>query len=597
MCAPYIIGMKGAPVSDQFDDVYFSADNGLAETHHVFLKGNDLPAAWQEGEKPFVICETGFGTGLNFLATIKLFDETAYQAAQLHFISFEKYPLTPDFIKNALTPFWDEVGGYADKMLAAYPIRVPGFHRLSIDLNDGKRVFLTLIFDDVNDALPDLNAQVDCWFLDGFTPAKNPQMWSETLYQNMARLSVKGTRVATFTAAGDVRRGLQTAGFDVQKTEGFGRKRDMVVARFLGGEARQKFSKPSVAIIGGGLAGGACAYALKRYGLSPVIYDKNQNLGMEASGNVAGSYNPRFSAYRSAESDFYTAGFAQILRELPQFKTVQDRNIGALYLMNNAEKEKRFHRMVEEWRWQDDEMKVVDDAMASDIAGIDIKQNALHLKRSGSVSPRLLCDAYADGVEKRLLQDVKSLDEIGADIIILACATAAKNFVPWLPIYGVRGQVSEVGATSLSENLKCNIHYSGYIMPVQDGVHMVGATFQKELSHIDVLEGDHDENIAQLKNNVTAFAGENFEIIAGRAGIRTSSRDHFPIVGKVPGMTNVYVSTAHASHGIVSSLASANMIADLITAAPLSLSQSSTDALNAQRFIDRAEKKGRPIEI
>lgn len=224
--------MKGAPRSEVFDDVYFSAQDGLAETQHVFLDNNHLPERWS-GRSAFTVCETGFGTGLNFIAVWELFDRTAEPDQKLHYISFEKYPLekgqVSDALYQALSPRGEdlgerEYGSYIDKLCNKYPPLTRGVHR--IIMND--RVTLTLILNDVNDAIPALDGTVDCWFLDGFKPSSNPDMWSETVFSNMARLSGSGTSFATFTAAGFVKRGLAEAGFTVEKVRGFGRKRDML---------------------------------------------------------------------------------------------------------------------------------------------------------------------------------------------------------------------------------------------------------------------------------------------------------------------------------------------------------------------------------
>ena len=223
---------KGAPKSKEFDDVYFSADDGLAESEYVFLDGNRLPRKWQEQDR-FVICETGFGTGLNFLAAWKRFEETTKPHQRLDFISFEKYPLDVEEIAAHLQPWRDFFEGHLQKLLQLYPPLLPGFHR--VVLTD--RVTLTLVFDDVNTAMPKLDAKVDAWFLDGFKPSTNPEMWSETVFQNMTRLSHSGTRLSTFTAAGQVRRGLEAAGFAVEKMQGYGRKRDMTIGRFEGAQS------------------------------------------------------------------------------------------------------------------------------------------------------------------------------------------------------------------------------------------------------------------------------------------------------------------------------------------------------------------------
>ena len=221
--------MTRVPRSEQFDDVYFSVQDGLAETRHVFLDGNNLPQAWQ-GKDNFTICETGFGTGLNFLAVLQLLavSPETEKPNVLHYISFEKYPLERAYIEQSLSG-WSELEKELGILLSNYPS----------DLKENifcvevvKDVQLSLVFGDVNDEMPKLQDSVDCWFLDGFKPATNPDMWSDVVFENMARLSKEGASFATFTAAGAVRRGLEAAGFDVRKVPGFGRKREMCVGAY-----------------------------------------------------------------------------------------------------------------------------------------------------------------------------------------------------------------------------------------------------------------------------------------------------------------------------------------------------------------------------
>lgn len=219
------------PRSKEFDDVYFSVEDGLAETRHVFLNGNDLPQRWQ-GSDVYVICETGFGTGLNFLATLKLWNECAVDKRPdtLRFISFEKFPLERDYIEHHLS-CWDELSDELACLLAVYPESLsPARHTLKVAPN----VELVLLFGDVNDEIPVLQERVNCWFLDGFKPSSNADMWSDTVFANMARLSDVGSCFSTFTAAGFVRRGLNAVGFEVRKIAGFGRKREMAVGVYQG---------------------------------------------------------------------------------------------------------------------------------------------------------------------------------------------------------------------------------------------------------------------------------------------------------------------------------------------------------------------------
>jgi tRNA 5-methylaminomethyl-2-thiouridine biosynthesis bifunctional protein len=223
------IEMTTTPRSKVFDDVYFSQADGLAETLHVFLQGNQLPERWSE-QAHFTIAETGFGTGLNFLATARLFRETARPGQRLEFISFEQFPLSATEIAQYLDVWRGDIGIELDQLCAGYPDPHPGQHYLVLD----DAIALTLYIDDVNLALPRLDTTVDAWFLDGFKPASNPAMWSDVVFQNMPRLSRPGTTFATFTAAGFVKRGLQAAGFRVSKVRGFGHKRDMLTGVFTG---------------------------------------------------------------------------------------------------------------------------------------------------------------------------------------------------------------------------------------------------------------------------------------------------------------------------------------------------------------------------
>jgi tRNA U34 5-methylaminomethyl-2-thiouridine-forming methyltransferase MnmC len=195
----------GVPISTRFDDPYFSLGNGLAETEHVFLSGNDLPARFRDD---FHIAELGFGSGLNFLATVQAWRATGQQGV-LHFTSFEAFPMRPEDQRRALA-------GYPDLPLDA--------------LTEAEDVRLRVIKGDARDTLPGWTGQADAWFLDGFSPAKNPELWGTDLMAAVARHTAPGGTAATYTAAGFVRRGLEAAGFSVTRQAGYGRKRHMTVA-------------------------------------------------------------------------------------------------------------------------------------------------------------------------------------------------------------------------------------------------------------------------------------------------------------------------------------------------------------------------------
>lgn len=318
-----------------------------------------------------------------------------------------------------------------------------------------------------------------------------------------------------------------------------------------------------IAIIGGGLAGCAAAYIFKQRGHEPVIYESSQTLASGASGNDVGLYNPRFTAEFNAEGQFYSAAFVMAVKTFKNLADINWKPCGALHLINAPKKAKRFPQTVKNWSWGEDDMRIVGALEASDISGIEITQDALYLPHSGIVSPKKLCAAYAQGIEVIYEQDIQDLSQIKADAIILAGGMGVQHFdaCKSLPLKPVRGQVTYVKASEYTKQLSCTIGFGGYIAPSINGVHCVGSTFQPWLDHSDIIAQDDQDNLAKLHNEVPSL-GEISEITHHRAAVRTTTKDHFPIVGKISDKT--YISTAHGSHGILSTLLSAIILSDII---------------------------------
>lgn len=202
------------PVATRFDDPYFSLDNGIAETAHVFLGGNDLPARFGAG---FHIAELGFGTGLNLLCAWKAWEDTG-QTTPLQFTSFEAFPMAPHDIAKAHSA-WPELQDYAER----FALNWDG----AAGILDAPTLTAKVIYGDARETLPRWAGRADAWFLDGFSPAKNPELWGEALMAQVADHTAQGGSFATYTAAGHVRRALALAGFQVTRPAGFGRKRHM----------------------------------------------------------------------------------------------------------------------------------------------------------------------------------------------------------------------------------------------------------------------------------------------------------------------------------------------------------------------------------
>ncbi len=279
---------EGQPRSRLYGDVYFSTEDGLAETEAVFLKGCGLPEAWA-GRDRFCVGELGFGSGLNIAALLDLWRRTAGPEARLHIFSVEAHPLSAAEAARALAA-WPRLAEATGPMIAGWPGRARGFHRVEFP---EFRAVLDLAVLDVAEALAGWGGRADAWFLDGFSPALNPAMWGQDVLDLVAARSAPGARVGTFTVAGAVRRGLQAAGFEVDKRPGHGRKRERLEAR-LAGEAPAR-ARPRVAVIGAGIAGASAARALRVLGVDPVLVEA-EGLGVGASGNPAALVTPRLDA-------------------------------------------------------------------------------------------------------------------------------------------------------------------------------------------------------------------------------------------------------------------------------------------------------------
>lgn len=559
--------MTVTPYSAHFDDIYFAAEGGLAESRYVFLDRNRLPDGWQ-GRSRFTICETGFGTGLNFLCAWTLFEETTGPQQKLHYYSFEKFPLSANEISTYLEQWSGEFGGRLERLCANYPLRIGGWHTLHLT----DRVTLTIIFDDMNRALPELDARVDCWFLDGHAPAKNPDMWSETLFQNMGRLSQNGARVATFTAAGIVRRGLGSAGFAVAKDRGFGRKRDMTVGVFEGKGIPQKdLTVPhKIAIIGGGIAGASCAASLQRYRKEVHLFEKN-GIASGGSGNFRGLFNPRLTKLRGAESDFYSPAFARAVRFFGRQDDVGFSACGSLHLVTDEDKAKRFQGMAENWGWHADHARYVTADEASRVAGIELRHDALFLPDAGMVCPLKVTEKLAQTASIHRME-VTTLartaegwqvndDEYEAVIFAGGKDIARFKETTFCPVQAVRGQISYIRTPQSLKALKTNLCYGGYTTPDVEGRTVVGSTFQHWLHDESLRDEDHQDVIKKL-GEVVSFSVDEIEILGGRASFRCASKDRVPIIGSIPETHGLYISAAHGSHGLLS----AQMAADILVA-------------------------------
>lgn len=571
-------------VNAEFGDIYFQGGQGMDESRHVFLESNNLPRRFAKGGR-FQIGECGFGSGLNFLLTWKLWLETAPPAARLHYFSIENRPLPPDLMAKvyAQNP---AIAALGDTLLRQYPPPFAGIHTIALEPGN---VTLTLYFGEAEAALRELDASLDAWFLDGFAPAKNPDIWQDDLLTHIARNTKTGGTFATFTAAGAVRRGLETAGFAVTKTKGYGRKREMLTG--IRREDGKKPSAPSSALIlGAGIAGCSAAAALARAGLDVTLIEGGEGPAARTSGNPAGLVYPKLTAAPSPAGDFYLHAFLFARRLLDQIPEGVFKPCGVLHLALDDEDKAR-HQKIAALADDPELARVLEPAIACAVSGIHLTQPGLFMAQAGYIHPPEFCRHLAgrDNIKIMPGAEIARLapDENGwaaldtqenivarADCAVIAAGPWAQKFLPSLPLEYLRGQVSFLGENENSGRLKAALCHDGYVTPALNGLHYAGATFDKspEPSEFSIRDEDHTRNIEKLSAHIPALFGQDCPAIqGGRTGYRTALPDRLPLADAVPGQRGLFALVALGSHGMTTAPILGELIAARILQTPLPL--------------------------
>ncbi|NHV07745.1 bifunctional tRNA (5-methylaminomethyl-2-thiouridine)(34)-methyltransferase MnmD/FAD-dependent 5-carboxymethylaminomethyl-2-thiouridine(34) oxidoreductase MnmC [Cronobacter turicensis] len=652
---------EGTPVSRDFDDVYFSNDDGLEETRYVFLNGNQLPERFMTHPRDsFIVAESGFGTGLNFLTLWQAF--AAFRDAhpnatlqRLHFISFEKFPLTPADLASA-HDHWPELSPWAQQLQAQWPMALPGCQRVLLD--DG-RVTLDLWLGDINELVDTLddthNRQVDAWFLDGFAPSKNPDMWTPGLFAAMARLARPGGTLATFTSAGFVRRGLIDAGFNVVKRKGFGRKREMLTGalsvdvppplRAPWYARRPASGDKDVAIVGGGIASALLALALQRRGWQVTLYCEDNAPAQGASGNRQGALYPLLSHHDAALAAFFPAAFTFARRLYDALPISFDKDWCGVTQLGWDEKSQTKISQMLELSLPESLARGVDRDTVRERSGVETGCGGIEYPQGGWLCPAQLTAgvvtlAQAHGLRVHYGHRVSALHpENGGWRLDLASGAQARHAVlvlanghqlsgfpqtETLPVYPVGGQVSHIPTTPGLGALRQVLCYDGYLTPQNpaNGMHCIGASYHRGVSEMRYQEEDQLHNRQRLIDCLPAAAWtQDVDVSAGdaRCGVRCATRDHLPMVGNAPDyaatlrdyatlshhasapetvapasvLENLFVLGALGSRGLCSAPLAAEILASQMNGEPLPLDGATLAALNPNRLWVRKLLKGR----
>lgn len=633
----------GIPWSPGFDDVYHSADGGLEQAGHVFLAGNGLPQRWQ-GRERFVILETGFGLGLNFLATWAAWRADPQRCARLHFVSCELHPFGRADLA-VLHARWPQFAALAAELQAQWPVLTPGLHRLHLD---GGRVCLTLYLGDAREGLAQMVAQADAFYLDGFSPAKNPELWSPRIFHLLARLAAPGATLATWSVAGEVREGLRRAGFEVEKAPGFGAKRQMLRGRrnphadqrsgAAGADGLAAPSPPSPAptrhalVLGAGLAGCSIAERLCARGWTVDLVDRADGPASGASGNLAGVLRPlpslddnRMSRLTRAGTQY---GWGHIARLRARGLTLRADACGVLHLGRDAAQEAKMQAVVDRLGLPREHLRYVSADEAAALAGCAVAAGGWWFGDSGWVQPPSLCAANLAAAGAQLHRHFgravarlerrdglwHALDTDGeviaaAPVAILAAGVGVRDLdaASALPVVSARGQVSllPAGADSAPRVVVCR---GGYVSPAVDGQRCAGATFDVDDEDSTPRARDHADNLAKLEAMLPGYTRAlDVGTLAGRVGFRPASPDRLPMAGALPVATTptprstvadlprhpgLHVLSGFGARGLVWSALVAETLASALDGDPLPIERDLWEALDPGRFVLRPPRPG-----
>ena len=652
-CHAELIWSEGAPLSKSFGDFYCSLADGVAESRYVFIEGNKLIERYtNELASSLTIAETGFGTGSNLLCTLDAFSQlSTYPLYGVHFLSTELYPLTYFDLKKALSDH-PKFHHYSKQLLAQYPPYVQGMHRF---IFDGGRFYLTLCIGDALTSLRQVDSAIDAWYLDGFSPAKNPAMWSPELFSQVSRLTKENGTLATYAAASFVRKGLSNEGFTMNKKPGYGKKREMLSGTFLQRKTAipsEKYpwftlpdtKKPSTAIIiGAGLAGCTTAEALARRGINVQLIDRCNDICQEASGNRQGALYAKLPTKPTRGGELHLCGLEYTLRLLNIYQCLDNQiasQCGVLQLAMSEKESIKQNAIVNSGDYSSDVVSIKSPEQASQIASTLIAHQALYFPRAGWVQPRAFCRKLTEhsNIKLTLSTSITSLAQDDdnrwtvvdhnnqrhtADIVIVASAAHANEFeqLKHLPIKKIRGQVSVTQKHVMQNDLKTVICGEGYISPPLDGLYTFGATFDLHDQSPDLREEDHKSNLSMIRNAAGSFS-ENLPAITqwdGKVGYRCSTPDYLPIAGPAPVFSayldqysklqddknwafknapaeshpGLYVNVGHGSKGLITAPLIAEYLASSICSEPLPIPRDICHALHPARFIIKSLIKGK----
>ena len=571
----------GIPYSEAFADLYHSAEGGPEQARHVFLGGNSLPARWA-GRERFVILEAGFGFGLNFFATWQAWRRDPARCGRLHYVAVEKHPYSLQDLRT-LHRRYPQFESEAAELHANWPCLVPGGHRAELEAG---KVVLTLFFSDIKVAR-DLRLAADAFYLDGFAPERNPEMWTPQLMRSLSRLAAPGATAAAWSDAAPVRAALEATGFTVEKRPGFGHQKEMLVASNIRSGQPTASKTRNAVVIGAGIAGAAVCERLCARGWEVELYERHAAPAQEASGNLAGAFHPIVTPDDSVFARLTRSAFLFSLGQFRRLEGLRWDPCGVLQLARDEREEESQRRSVAALALPPQYAEYVSRDEASMHAGVPVSAHGLWFPRAGWLQPRSLVSALLEACGNRLKKNwnasIESLPE--APVVILANSAEAPRLhaVPHLRLRSVRGQLTHVPAEMLDAP-RVVVLRGGMVLPPVDGVCVVGASYDIDDQDSEPRADSDAGNLQRLKNILgMEIAPVTFQ---NRVAFRSVAPDRLPVAGKID--EGIYGAFAYGSRGLIWALLAAELIASQLEGEPLPLEGKLAAAMDPGRFARRA---------
>ncbi|MDC3072066.1 tRNA (5-methylaminomethyl-2-thiouridine)(34)-methyltransferase MnmD [bacterium] len=583
--------------SNLYKDIYFDKYNGIKETQHNFLKANNLESRFKKANK-FIISELGFGTGLSFLMTLKLWKKTRKPNGKLIFISFESAPLT----KFELKKVYKYVKGLkilSSQLIKKLPSLYQSTHRIYFEVDN---VELILIYDDFK-SLINFKFSVDAWFLDGFAPKKNTSAWNSKLFEQIyLATNFQGT-FSTFTVAGHVRRGLSNSGFSVLKISGFSNKKECLIGikKTLSSEINKSSSSDNhigpVAIIGSGISGASLAYSLRKRNIECFVVDKSSTFASGASGNKLALQMPKLTldnspyGLLSLEAFTYSRNLAKNLNSIPP-------SDGLIVLPSRERDHVKYLKLLQNnWPLDLISNKIEKPNFLENI-------NYIYMKSSGILDNKKFIKNLIKDVKFITNFDVKKIlntkdsfkilidkngNKLKAKTVIWANGYEMKNLSNNLPINSISGQVTYLKENKAYSNFKLNFSYGHHFSQAFKGYHQVGSSFNRN-ENMDYKEVDQINNL----NSIPEFLVKLIKDFKGeknyRVSIRASTKDRMPffcsletIINK--NIKNEYLLGGMGSWGFVYAPLYAEFLIKSLLGEPLIISSNLERLLRVNRFL------------